>query len=180
MRRRFSSAAFVAALMLLEPVARTPDSAVDAPIRLERITVPGRDARPMAIRPIGERIGHDIPLDGDGKHLIVEGTLNDAISGPMLIDTGASYCVLTSGTAARLGLTSKGGASVPVATANGRVDADLVRIEAMQLRGARLTQVDAVILDAVEPPLIGIVGLSFLTQFRFSVDPVESTLHLER
>jgi hypothetical protein len=34
-------------------------------------------------------------------------------------------------------------------------------------------------MDAVEPPLIGIIGLNFLAQFRFSVDLSEGTLRLE-
>ena len=49
----------------------------------------------------------------------------------------------------------------------------------MQLRRMRLARVDAVVMDAVEPPLIGIIGLNFLTQFRFSVDLAQGTLRLE-
>jgi CheY-like chemotaxis protein len=40
-------------------------------------------------------------------------------------------------------------------------------------------RVDAVVMDADEPPLSGIVGLSFLTQSRFSVDLARGTLRLE-
>lgn len=135
-------------------------------------------ASPMdPARPRVER--HDIPLSGDGKHLIVDGTLNGTISGPMLVDTGASYCVLTRGTARRLGLKARAEHTIPVATANGQVDADFVEIEAVQLRGARVAGVDAVIMDAVEPPLIGIIGLNFLARYRFSVDLAEGTLRLE-
>ena len=97
----------------------------------------------------------------------------------MLVDTGASYCVLTRGTARRLGLAPRAHGTIPVATANGQVDADFVEIDAVELRDARLAGVDAVVMDAVEPPLIGIIGLNFLTQFRFSVDLAEGTLRLE-
>jgi len=76
---------------------------------------------------------HHIPLSGGSKHLIVRGTLNDTLSGPLLIDTGASYCVLTRATAARLGVLTHTGASVPVATANGEVEADLVRLDSIQV-----------------------------------------------
>ncbi len=106
--------------------------------------------------------------------------MNGVVSGPMLLDTGASYCVLTRTTARRLGLEPTGRSTVPVVTANGTVAADLVRLGSMQLSGARLRSVDALILDAVEPPLIGIVGLSFLSQFRFSIDHAQGTLRLER
>jgi clan AA aspartic protease (TIGR02281 family) len=101
------------------------------------------------------------------------------LTGPMLIDTGASYCVLTRGTARKLGLAPRRHRTIPVATANGQVDADLVALDALEIRDARLAGVDAVIMDAVEPPLIGIIGLNFLTQFRFSVDLAGGTLRLE-
>ena len=124
---------------------------------------------------------HYIPLSGGSKHLIVHGTLNDVLSGSLLIDTGASYCVLTRKTAQRLGVTRIAGATVPVATANGEVEADLVRLDSIQIEDARLDGVEAVVMDAVEPPLVGILGLSFLNKFRrYSVDQARGTIQLER
>jgi clan AA aspartic protease (TIGR02281 family) len=163
------------------PIAHS-EPPVAEPVRLERVSVPPLEhappASPLERTPI-RAAGHDIPLSGDAKHLIVDGTINGSVSGPMLIDTGASYCVLTRGTAEKLGLKRRADRTIPVATANGQVDADLVEIEAVELRGARLSGVDAVIMDAVEPPLIGIIGLNFLTRYRFSVDLAEGTLRLE-
>jgi clan AA aspartic protease (TIGR02281 family) len=183
MRRRWSGAVLAAGALLVEPLTTAlSEQQGAAPVRLERASAPTVDdvrRRPLghAIRPRPER--HDIPLSGDGKHLIVDGTLNGTVSGPMLVDTGASYCVLTRGTAQRLGLKSRSARTIPVATANGQVDADIVEIDAVELRSARLAGVDAVIMDAVEPPLIGIIGLNFLARYRFSVDLAEGTLRLE-
>ncbi len=158
------------------------ESPLGDPVRLERVSAAPLD-RTIPSLPVERAprriVGHDIPLSGDGKHLIVDGTLNGTVSGPMLVDTGASYCVLTRGTAEKLGLRRRAARTIPVATANGQVDADLVEIQAIQLRSARLSGVDAVIMDAVEPPLIGIIGLNFLTRYRFSVDLAEGTLRLE-
>lgn len=136
--------------------------------RIERPSAPLAPAR------------HHVPLSGGSKHLIVQGTFNDLLSGPMLIDTGASYCVVTRKTAQRLGLV-RVGSKVPVATANGEVEADLVRLDSVQIEDARLGGVEAVVMDAVEPPLVGILGLSFLNQFRrYSVDQARGTIQLER
>jgi len=123
---------------------------------------------------------HDVPLAGNGRHLVVEARLNGTVTGPMLVDTGASYCVLTRATARRLGLPRGAHRSVPVATANGEVAAPLVAVDSIRLHDAELARVDAVVMDAVEPPLIGILGLSFLTEFRFSVDHRAGVLRLER
>jgi clan AA aspartic protease (TIGR02281 family) len=183
MRRRWAGAVIAAGALLVDPttIALSEPPVLEA-VRLERVSaVPlDRVPRSSAVEGASPRSeGHDIPLSGDGKHLIVDGTLNGMVSGPMLIDTGASYCVLTRGTAAKLGLKPRAQRTIPVATANGQVDADLVEIDAVQLRSARVAGVDAVIMDAVEPPLIGIIGLNFLTRYRFSVDLAEGTLRLE-
>jgi clan AA aspartic protease (TIGR02281 family) len=123
---------------------------------------------------------HAIPLYGDGTHLVVNGRLNSLLSGLMLVDTGASYCVLTRAAAHSLGLTLAARSTVPVTTANGRVVADLVQLDSLAVEDASLRRVDAVIMDAVDPPLIGIIGLSFLNHFRYSVDHARGTIQLER
>lgn len=183
MRRRLAGAVIAAGTLLVDPttIALSEPPAAEA-VRLERVSAVPLDRVPRLsaaddASPRSE--GHDIPLSGDRKHLIVDGTLNGTVTGPMLIDTGASYCVLTRGTAQKLGLKPDAARTIPVATANGQVDADLVKIAAIQLRSARLVGVDAVIMDAVDPPLIGIIGLNFLTRYRFSVDLAEGTLRLE-
>lgn len=181
MRRRLSGVATLVGALLFDPLLRLPDPMLDhEDVRLERATVASVSAAlPVPPSPL-RGVGHDIPLSGDRKHLIVDGTLNGTVSGPMLIDTGASYCVVTRRTARKLGLKPHArGVTVPVATANGQVDADFIELAAVELRDARLGGVDAVIMDAVEPPLIGIIGLNFLTRFRFSVDLAEGTLRLE-
>jgi len=58
---------------------------------LERLSAPP-NVRERASGPIvspARGSDYDIPLMGDRKHLIV--TPNGSITGPMLIDTGASY-----------------------------------------------------------------------------------------
>ena len=134
---------------------------------------------PARHRPV-VRATHAIPLRGDNTHLIVHATLNGVLSGPMLVDTGASYCVLTRAAARRIGLTPVANNTVPVATANGLVVADLLQLDSVQIEDASLRRVDTVVMDAVDPPLIGIIGLSFLNHFRYSVDHAQGTIQLER
>jgi aspartyl protease family protein len=138
-----------------------------------------REPRPATARPMAGA-KYAIPIWGGSKHLIVRATLNGTLSGPMLVDTGASYCVLTRTAARRLGVAGQRSNSVPVATANGQVTADLITLASLEIADARVAGIDAVVMDAVEPPLIGIIGLSFLNHFRYSVDHGEGTIQLER
>ena len=182
MRRPRSGAAVIVVALLLVPALGAREPAPEVEARLDRASIASDTSRPSPALSVAHRFSHDVPLhDAHDKHLIVDGILNGRVAGPLLIDTGASYCVVTRTTAQRLGLRSDAATrSIPVATANGNVDADLVTIDSLELEGVQLAGVDAVVMDAVEPPLIGIIGLSFLSQFRFSVDPAEGTLRLER
>jgi clan AA aspartic protease (TIGR02281 family) len=168
------------ALVLLVAVAVVPARAQSGPAERRATTHEGtRERRPVPPRGVAGA-KYAIPLWGGSKHLVVRGTFNGVLSGPMLVDTGASYCVLTRAVARELGLVARAADSVPVATANGEVTADLVTLDSLQIDDARLAGVDAVVMDAVEPPLIGIIGLSFLNHFRYSVDHSEGTIQLER
>lgn len=183
MRRPFPSVLAVLVALVLGSSAGAQDRWSDADAATaKRAAAESASPQPAstASRPAFPTALHHVPLSGDGRHLIVHGTFNDLFSGPLLVDTGASYCVLTRETARRLGLAPTANRAVPVATANGNVDADLVQLESVQIAGARIARVDAVILDAVDPPLIGILGLSFLNEFRYSVDHARGTLQLER
>src|SRR4029077_19390581 len=62
-----------------------------------------RERRPAPPRSLAGA-KYAIPLWGGSKHLVVRGTFNGVLSGPMLVDTGASYCVLTRAVARELGL----------------------------------------------------------------------------
>jgi clan AA aspartic protease (TIGR02281 family) len=180
MVQRWIGAAITVGALMLDPIAGAQHLERDVDdVRLDRLTAMREPVGALVATGARRAAHHDVPLSGDRKHLIVDGTLNGTVTGPMLIDTGASYCVLTQGTARKLGLVPRKHRTIPVSTANGQVDADLVALDALQLHDARLAGVDAVIMDAVEPPLIGIIGLNFLTQFRFSVDLAGGTLRLE-
>lgn len=113
--------------------------------------------------------GREVPLQGDGKTWTVRATLNGSVEGRFLLDTGASYCVISQSIARRLELRPSG-ERVTLVTANGQVTAPLVTIRYFDLGVNRARDVKAVVHDAVRPPLDGIVGLSFLNNFAYVID----------
>jgi clan AA aspartic protease (TIGR02281 family) len=122
-------------------------------------------------------VGSEIPLDGDGKAWLVHATLNGSVTGVFLLDTGASYCVLAPSTARRLGL-AVSGTQADVTTANGAVRVPVVSLRTVQVGSNRARDVPAIIHTAVGPPLDGVIGLSYLNNFSYSVDPKKRTLRL--
>lgn len=120
----------------------------------------------------------DVPLDGNGHSWIVQATLNGRVTGRFLLDTGASYCVLAPSTAQRLGLPSTG-ERAQLSTANGMVQAPLVRIRTVDVGNNRAKDVPAVVHNAVSTQLDGVIGLSYLNNFSsYSIDSRRRTLRL--
>ena len=71
------------------------------------------------------------------------------------------------------------GSFVEVHTANGLVRAPVVRLRTLELGDTRASDVQAIVHDAVGPRLDGIIGLNFLNQYRYAIDPQRRILHLQ-
>ncbi len=119
-----------------------------------------------------------VPLRGDGTSWLVQATINGRAQGLFLLDTGASYCVITPGLARELAL-SPTGSFATVLTANGAVKAPVVRLRSLELNGTRAHDIQAIVHDAVGPKLDGVIGLNFLNRYRYAVDPQRRELELE-
>jgi aspartyl protease family protein len=123
--------------------------------------------------------GREVPLQGDGKTWTVRATLNGSVEGQFLLDTGATYCVISQGIARRLGLRTSG-EHITVVTANGQMSVPLVTIRYFDLGSNRARDVKAVVHDSVAPPLDGILGLSFLNNFAYVIDAKQRVVRLRR
>jgi aspartyl protease family protein len=101
---------------------------------------------------------------------IITTALVNGKSGRFMIDTGASYVVLSQKSAKQsmiLVETDKN-PSVLVQTANGVLNANLVMAKTVQLKSVKANNVPTVVVETLPESIDGILGLSFLS--RFSVD----------
>lgn len=119
-----------------------------------------------------------IPLRGDGTSWMVRATINGRAEGLFLVDTGASYCVVTPALARELALHPTGSFAT-VQTANGTVRAPVVRLRVVELGDTEARDVQAIVHDAVGPQLDGIIGLNLLNRYRYAIDPQRRLLELE-
>jgi aspartyl protease family protein len=119
----------------------------------------------------------DVALDGDGAAWLVRATLNGKVKGLFLLDTGASVCVIVPGLARRLGAEPTG-LEAELRTANGVVRAPVVRLRSVDVGGNRARDVVAVVHAAVAPPIDGVIGLSYLNNFSYAIDPRRRVLRL--
>jgi clan AA aspartic protease (TIGR02281 family) len=119
----------------------------------------------------------EIPFHRDGSLMRVTVRLNDALSAPFYIDTGASGISLPSHLAERLGIyIGPDTPQVLVATANGVVARPVVVLEAVELGAARVEGLRATVNPSMQ---VGLLGGSFFNNFVYRVDAAEGIITLQ-
>ena len=121
-----------------------------------------------------------IPLTRSGQHFLVDASPGNAGSLRLLIDTGASMTMVTSGTLQRQGARYRDtGQSRIFNTANGPVRAPIYILETLSIGDWAVEQLEIGVLDLAEQAGIdGLLGMNFLKHFRFFIDQNESMLRL--
>jgi len=94
---------------------------------------------------------------------VVPATINRRCLATFLIDTGASYTVITPTMAKSLGMKiGPDSPTVPVTTANGILNAPVVHLKHVSLGGMQVDDVEAVVTELGDSPqLSGLLGMSF-------------------
>lgn len=142
-----------------------------------RIYLAGAASIPAPVAPAA------VPIVRRGTAVLVHGRVNDQAETLFLVDTGATFCVLTRPMARQLGLTpSPVAGPVTVNTASGSIEAPLILVDLIQVGGAQARSVEAIIHDVPGLPsdVGGLLGLSFLNRFTVEIDPVRGMMLLSQ
>ncbi|NOR40066.1 MAG: TIGR02281 family clan AA aspartic protease, partial [Gammaproteobacteria bacterium] len=121
-----------------------------------------------------------VPLIRKGQHFLVDVNPADAGSLRLLIDTGASITMVTSAALQQRGLRYREtGRSRLFNTANGQVRAPIIILESLSVGDWYVQQLEVGILDlGGRSDIDGLLGMNFLSHFRFFIDQNESMLRL--
>ncbi|HEU4344352.1 MAG TPA: retropepsin-like aspartic protease [Candidatus Binatia bacterium] len=118
-----------------------------------------------------------VPVYVSGSAVIVPVTLNRKVQTYMVLDTGATYTVISRQLAANLNLQVATYASLM--TANGVIRAALSQLTSLQVGEAEATGLTVAIHDVSPHPRIGgLLGLNYLSQFHTSLDSRRNLLTL--
>jgi aspartyl protease family protein len=117
-----------------------------------------------------------IPFEKQGNAMIVYVRINDAITAPFIVDTGASDVLVPAHLAAAAGIQI--GRDTPhrtYQTANGLIDTPVVTLASVQVGDARIENVPGSVSGAMT---IGLLGGTFFNNYTFQIDPAENVITL--
>ena len=126
----------------------------------------------------GEEI--QVPLiPASGGNFLVDTVLNGHINARLMLDTGASLITLTEEIGRKLGAsTFPGSAELPFNTAAGEDWMPLVGLEMVAVGSAKTRLSEASINSHIKE-IDGLLGMSFLGEFRFEIDRINKRLTLK-
>lgn len=123
-----------------------------------------------------------VPIQKRGTVVIVPATINEKAAVKFVVDTGASYTMISQATAKELEIDlEKKLPTIPFQTANGVIQAPLVTLSSIDVGGLQVKDLTAAVYDVFpDPSISGLLGLNFLSQFRMDIDTQNGLLHLEK
>ncbi len=126
--------------------------------------------------------GTIIPLVPDGQgHLLADVLINNKIHASLVVDTGSPVVMLTSAFIQKLGLDPGQSNEGYVEVLNGKYKAAAVSLNSVKLGGAQAQDVSAtVLLEDSKGINDGLLGLSFLSKFHFTLDQTGRKLILRK
>jgi clan AA aspartic protease (TIGR02281 family) len=130
----------------------------------------------LASRPRASRGSVQIPFEKHANAMLVYVRINDAVTAPFLVDTGASDVVVPMHVANAAGIRVSADTPHEVyETANGRIASPVVTLASVEAGNARIENVRGSLSDAMD---VGLLGGSFFNNFRFEIDPGANVITL--
>jgi clan AA aspartic protease (TIGR02281 family) len=144
--------------------------------------VQGTGAGSSLPAPVAPPSKASVPFEKHGAVVIVQATLNGKAPVKLILDTGASFTMISSAAAKQLDIEiQQNSRSMPFQTANGMIQAPLINLDSIAVAGLELKNLTAAVHDALpDPEVAGLLGLNFLTHFRLDIDSEKGFVHLEK
>jgi clan AA aspartic protease (TIGR02281 family) len=139
--------------------------------------------RDQAVAPTDEELLVTLPYEGDERSLRIKVDVDGPHLGEqieMVFDTGATFTTLDEATVDALGIDWPADAPrVTLQTANGKIDAPLVLVDAFWLGDEVVEWVTVAVCDScTSPPAAGLLGLNVSRQFHVSLDYDQKRIEL--
>jgi clan AA aspartic protease (TIGR02281 family) len=122
-----------------------------------------------------------VPLEKRGNSFYVTVILNKRVKAKLLLDTGATDMQISNALAGKLKLNYYKGKTVPVSIAGGyTVSARKMFLKQVRVGKARVSNVEVLVFEKDIDDADGLLGMSFLNNFNFQINPQKPELILEQ
>jgi aspartyl protease family protein len=121
-------------------------------------------------------------MEKHGHVVVIQATLNNKRAAKFVVDTGASYTLISNALARELAIDlGPNSKTMPFQTANGLIHAPITNLDSIAVGGLEVRDMPAAVHDAIpDPQVAGLLGLNFLSNFRMDIDTQKGMLHLEK
>jgi clan AA aspartic protease (TIGR02281 family) len=160
-------------------VAQDPDVGTRARAMLSELSIALAETQGAGSRDSASQAG-GIPLTRSGNHFIVDARPGGGRGMQLLIDTGASLTIFTPGVLAQGGIRYRDtGRTAVFNTANGQVRAPVYTLDSLMVGDWQVSQIEIGVLDLGDTAGVdGLLGMNFLSRFRFFIDQDQAVLRL--
>jgi len=110
--------------------------------------------------------------------MIVQGLVNN-IPVKFIVDTGAFVVIIPPNIAKKANISTKNAKTFTLQTANGAVQSHMVNISSLQVEKLHQSNVRAAIQKVSPDPNVGLLGMSFLSAYKMSIDHDQHIITLE-
>jgi clan AA aspartic protease (TIGR02281 family) len=160
-------------------IAQDPDVGARAQAMLSELSVAFVETRGTGALDSASQVA-GIPLTRSGNHFIVDARATGGRSMQLLIDTGASLTIFTPEVLAQGGIRYRDtGRTAVFNTANGQVRAPVYTLDSLAVGDWQVSQIEIGVLDLGDRSGVdGLLGMNFLSHFRFFIDQNQAELRL--
>ncbi len=112
-------------------------------------------------------------------NMLVQGKVN-GVAMQFVVDTGATYVAIPPGIAKRARINTTGSQKVILQTANGKITAPLISVARIEADGVKQENILTTVQELSPDGVTGLLGMSFLSSYRMSIDHDEKVILLEK
>ncbi len=134
---------------------------------------PGEETSEEAGQETSEEVMTVVRFSQVNGHIVVPVVLNHSLDARVLVDTGAGITILSTELAEELGLEEEPGKSITLKTMAMDVQAQLVRLDAIQVGGLTRNNFQVAVTDlpiGEEGKFQGILGMDFMNNYSVHID----------
>lgn len=111
--------------------------------------------------------------------MLVQSRVN-GIAMQFIVDTGATYVAIPPGIAKRARINTAGAQKITLQTANGRIEAPLIRVSTIEAGGIKQRNVLSTVQELSPDGNTGLLGMSFFANFHMTIDRDRKLILLEK